>query len=67
NLELTEYQNEFERKKKSKQEKKQSNNKAVNTHNVSKNKFANFNQTFTQYDEKELDEIIKKSQKEKFK
>ncbi|HBG0342118.1 TPA: DnaD domain protein, partial [Clostridioides difficile] len=67
NLELTEYQNEFERKKKSKQEKKQSNNKAVNTHNVNKNKFANFNQTFTQYEEKELDEIIKKSQKEKFK
>lgn len=66
-LELTEYQNEFERKKKSKQEKKQSNNKTVNTHNVSKNKFANFNQTFTQYEEKELDEIIKKSQKEKFK
>ncbi|MEN7563100.1 DnaD domain protein, partial [Clostridioides difficile] len=37
-LELTEYQNEFERKKKSKQEKKLSNNKAVNTHNVNKNK-----------------------------
>ena len=35
-LELTEYQNEFERKKKSKQEKKLSNNKAVNTHNVNK-------------------------------
>ncbi|WP_446661509.1 DnaD domain-containing protein [Clostridioides difficile] len=66
-LELTEYQNEFERKKKSKQEKKQSNSKTVNTHNVNKNKFANFNQTFTQYEEKELDEIIKKSQKEKFK
>ncbi|HFG2317360.1 TPA: DnaD domain-containing protein, partial [Clostridioides difficile] len=33
-LELTEYQNEFERKKKSKQEKKQSNSKAVNTPNV---------------------------------
>lgn len=66
-LELTEYQNEFERKKKSKQEKKQSNNKTADTPNVSKNKFANFKQTFTQYDEKELDDIIKKSQKFKFK
>ncbi|TRA33911.1 DnaD domain protein, partial [Clostridioides difficile] len=34
---------------------------------VSKNKFANFEQTFTQYSNKELDEIIKKSQKAKFK
>lgn len=33
---------------------------------VSKNKFANFEQTFTQYSNKELDEIIKKSQKAKF-
>ncbi|HFL3106125.1 TPA: replication protein, partial [Clostridioides difficile] len=30
-------------------------------------KFANFEQTFTQYSNKELDEIIKKSQKAKFK
>ncbi|HFL2515551.1 TPA: conserved phage C-terminal domain-containing protein [Clostridioides difficile] len=33
---------------------------------VSKNKFANFEQTFTKYSNKELDEIIKKSQKVKF-
>lgn len=33
---------------------------------VSKNRFANFEQTFTQYSNKELDEIIKKSQKAKF-
>lgn len=66
-LELTEYQNEFERKKKSKQEKKQSNNKTVNTTNVSKNKFHNFNETFNQYTPNELDDIIKKSQKAKFK
>ncbi|HGS9416498.1 TPA: DnaD domain-containing protein, partial [Clostridioides difficile] len=67
NLELTEYQNEFERKKKNKQEKKQSNHKNVNTPNVSKNKFHNFNETFTQYSPDELDDIIKKSQKVKFK
>ncbi|TQZ97089.1 DnaD domain-containing protein, partial [Clostridioides difficile] len=67
NLELTEYQNEFERKKKNKQDKKQSNSKAVNTPNVSKNKFHNFNETFTQYSPDELDDIIKKSQKVKFK
>lgn len=34
---------------------------------VSNNKFANFNQTFTQYSPNELDEIIKKSQNFKFK
>ncbi|MGO0907699.1 conserved phage C-terminal domain-containing protein [Clostridioides difficile] len=34
---------------------------------VSKNRFANFEQTFTKYSNKELDEIIKKSQKVKFK
>ncbi|HID1127670.1 TPA: DnaD domain protein [Clostridioides difficile] len=34
---------------------------------TNKNKFANFEQTFTQYSNKELDEIIKKSQKAKFK
>ncbi|MEW9479028.1 DnaD domain protein, partial [Clostridioides difficile] len=39
--------------------------KVVNNH-VSKNKFANFEQTFTKYSENELDDIIKKSQKEKF-
>lgn len=33
---------------------------------VSRNKFANFEQTFTKYSNKELDEIIKKSQKAKF-
>ncbi|MCC0642669.1 helix-turn-helix domain-containing protein [Clostridioides sp. ZZV14-6150] len=44
------------------------NNKTVIVNNqVSKNKFANFEQTFTQYSNKELDEIIKKSQKAKFK
>lgn len=31
-----------------------------------KNKFANFEQTFTKYSDDELDDIIKKSQKEKF-
>ncbi|WP_235699096.1 hypothetical protein [Clostridioides difficile] len=36
--------------------------KVVNNH-VSKNKFANFEQTFTKYSENELDDIIKKSQK----
>ncbi|EOE7131205.1 DnaD domain protein [Clostridioides difficile] len=39
--------------------------KVVNNH-VSKNKFANFEQTFTKYSDDELDDIIKKSQKEKF-
>lgn len=33
---------------------------------VNKTKFHNFNETFTQYTSDELDEIIKKSQKEKF-
>ncbi|MGO0903500.1 hypothetical protein ACYZFO_10915 [Clostridioides difficile] len=33
---------------------------------VDKNKFRNFDETFTQYTSDELDEIIKKSQKEKF-
>lgn len=33
---------------------------------VNKNKFRNFDETFTQYTSNELDEIIKKSQKEKF-
>lgn len=33
---------------------------------VNKNKFRNFDETFTQYTSDELDEIIKKSQKEKF-
>ncbi|KPI53106.1 replication protein [Clostridioides difficile] len=66
-LELTEYQNEFERKKKSKQEKKQSSNKGVNAPGkIKKTNFHNFNETFTQYTSDELDEIIKKSQKEKF-
>ncbi|NMS92048.1 DNA replication protein DnaD, partial [Clostridioides difficile] len=32
-----------------------------------KTKFHNFNETFTQYTNDELDDIIKKSQKEKFK
>ncbi|MCC0654241.1 DnaD domain protein [Clostridioides sp. ES-S-0001-03] len=39
--------------------------KVVNSQ-LSKNKFANFEQTFTKYSEDELDDIIKKSQKEKF-
>ncbi|MGX9756522.1 hypothetical protein ACWYRQ_09595 [Clostridioides difficile] len=33
---------------------------------VNKNKFRNFDEIFTQYTTDELDEIIKKSQKEKF-
>ncbi|HAU4925756.1 replication protein [Clostridioides difficile] len=67
-LELTEYQNEFERKKKSKQEKKQSSNKVVNAPSkIKKTNFHNFDETFTKYTSDELDDIIKKSQKEKFK
>ncbi|MFL8713159.1 DnaD domain protein, partial [Clostridioides sp. GD02377] len=67
-LELTEYQNEFERKKKSKQEKKQSSNKVVNAPSKSKKtNFHNFDETFTKYSSDELDDIIKKSQKVKFK
>ena len=46
-------------------------NKSVSTKNTSgdtykKTKFHNFNETFTQYTPEELDEIIEKSQKEKF-
>ncbi|MCC0636832.1 DnaD domain protein [Clostridioides sp. ES-S-0001-02] len=67
-LELTEYQNEFERKKKSRQEKKQSNNKVANaTSKSKKTNFHNFDETFTKYSSDELDDIIKKSQKVKFK
>ncbi|WP_243279222.1 hypothetical protein [Romboutsia sp. 1001713B170131_170501_G6] len=35
--------------------------------NTYKNKFHNFEETFTQYTSEELDRIIEKSQKEKFK
>lgn len=66
-LQLTEYQNEFERKKKSKQEKKDSNNKVTSPNASKKTKFHNFNETFTQYSPDELDNIIKKSQEAKFK
>ena len=38
-----------------------------NNNTYKKTKFHNFNETFTQYTSDELDEIIKKSQKEKFK
>ncbi|MEG2195723.1 MAG: DnaD domain protein [Peptostreptococcaceae bacterium] len=38
-----------------------------NTDNYKKTKFHNFNETFTQYSSDELDEIIEKSQREKFK
>ncbi|HFL3607713.1 TPA: DnaD domain protein [Clostridioides difficile] len=40
--------------------------KKVVNNQLSKNKFANFEQTFTKYSDDELDDIIKKSQKEKF-
>ncbi|CZR95874.1 hypothetical protein CDFC105_73081 [Clostridioides difficile] len=46
---------------------KNGNDEVKRSKEVSKNKFANFEQTFTQYSNKELDEIIKKSQKVKFK
>lgn len=45
---------------------KNGNEKVKRNKEVSKNKFANFEQTFTKYSNKELDEIIKKSQKVKF-
>ncbi|MGO0907695.1 conserved phage C-terminal domain-containing protein [Clostridioides difficile] len=45
---------------------KNGNEKVKRSKEVSKNRFANFEQTFTQYSNKELDEIIKKSQKVKF-
>ncbi|MFB5838973.1 conserved phage C-terminal domain-containing protein [Clostridioides difficile] len=45
---------------------KNGNEKVERNKEVSKNKFANFEQTFTKYSNKELDEIIKKSQKVKF-
>ncbi|AXU54378.1 TPA: hypothetical protein ACGFEM_002017 [Clostridioides difficile] len=41
-------------------------NKSKSTSETKKTKFHNFNETFTQYTSDELDEIIKKSQKEKF-
>ncbi|HBE9816087.1 TPA: replication protein, partial [Clostridioides difficile] len=41
--------------------------KKVVNNQLSKNKFANFEQTFTKYTEDELDNIIKKSQDAKFK
>ncbi|HBF4255821.1 TPA: replication protein, partial [Clostridioides difficile] len=41
--------------------------KKVVNNQLSKNKFANFEQTFTKYTENELDNIIKKSQDAKFK
>lgn len=47
---------------------KDENKKSIKVNSkLNKNKFANFEQTFTQYSNKELDEIIKKSQKAKFK
>ncbi|PBE90905.1 DnaD domain protein [Clostridioides difficile] len=42
-------------------------NTTQNNNTYKKTKFHNFNETFTQYTSDELDEIIKKSQKEKFK
>lgn len=45
---------------------KNGNEEVKRSKEVSKNKFANFEQTFTKYSNKELDEIIKKSQKVKF-
>lgn len=44
-----------------------SQNKTVNKVINKKNSFHNFNETFTQYSPEELDSIIEKSQKEKFK
>ncbi|ENY8301183.1 TPA: hypothetical protein ACMVTQ_002152 [Clostridioides difficile] len=41
-------------------------NKSKSISGTNKNKFRNFDETFTQYTNDELDEIIKKSQKEKF-
>ncbi|EIS9525805.1 hypothetical protein L0775_003792 [Clostridioides difficile] len=41
--------------------------KGVNYKTKNKNSFKNFNETFTQYDTNELDDIISKSQKAKFK
>lgn len=41
-------------------------NKSKSISETKKTKFHNFNETFTQYTSDELDEIIKKSQKEKF-
>ena len=44
------------------------NNKSNNKNtNVSKTSFHNFDETFTKYTSDELDAIIEKSQKEKFK
>ncbi|HBG0541882.1 TPA: hypothetical protein KPE48_001084 [Clostridioides difficile] len=59
--------------KDSKTYKKSPNNKniipqnGVNYKTKNKNSFKNFNETFTQYDTNELDDIISKSQKAKFK
>jgi len=42
--------------------------KPINNNEKSKKtKFHNFNETFTQYSSEEMDEIIRKSQREKFK
>ncbi|HFL3696507.1 TPA: DnaD domain protein [Clostridioides difficile] len=53
----------------SKEKVSQKNKKGQDNNNIvyKKTKFHNFNETFTQYTSDELDEIIKKSQKEKFK
>lgn len=50
----------------SKDKVKKKNTSNNNTDVFKKTKFHNFNETFTQYTPDELDEIIKKSQKEKF-
>ena len=54
---------------KSKEKVSQKRKNGQNNNNIvhRKTKFHNFNETFTQYTSDELDEIIKKSQKEKFK
>ncbi len=46
---------------------KASNDAKATTNTSKKTKFHNFNETFTQYSSDELDEIIRKSQREKFK
>lgn len=50
-----------------KQEAKEKKTIKESSYRPKKNKFHNFNETFTQYSPDELDEIIRKSQREKFK
>jgi DnaD/phage-associated family protein len=58
---------EAEHRKQKEAKTKKTNNVKEQSYKSKKTKFHNFEETFTQYSEAELDEIIRKSQREKFK